>query len=844
MLDEFVVTGVRASLINAQEIKQNNVQFVDSIVAQDIGKLPDNTVAEALQRVPGIQVARANGEVSTVVIRGLPNFGTTLNGHEIFTGTGRGVALQDLPAELIAGVDVYKSTTADQIEGGIAGLIDIRLRRPLDNFKGFGFGASARGVYGDGARKIGYVGSALVSNRWKFANGGEFGALFAVSHQRNRFQDFITFNFLFEPVPSTVTPGQPTIQLPATEGAQVIPGDRERNAYNLSLQWKPTSELEIYSDSLATTYRQDRNVHFFIGFPRFGVFQSAVLHPGTNIPISLISQDNFHLNSTQAFRDRTDSYQTVLGAKWRRDAVKVTTEVVYNWSSAKNSSVIVDTQFRPPTTPTYLYEFNKNGASNVTVTGADITDGDNYTLFGLFDNRGYQTSNQKAIKSDIEYTLSQGFLTKLQAGIRFTDREARSRQSAENNLEPVGGRGNVRTSTVQGFGIQTPKSKGNFGAAHWFGGNPDFQRDAVQVLRPLFGRPVTDPNFNPASAFNDEEKTYAAYGQVGYKVDLGNLPLDGVVGARVVQTKQAIGGFSTNGTPVTSSKKETEVLPVATARLKLQDNLQLRASASSTITRPFFADLNPVVSLQPATTTGGEFGTGVGGNPELESVKSDNYDLALEYYFARASYVSLGGFYRATEGYVQTFASIETIGGDGYIVTRPRNSGKGHLDGIEATYQQFFDALPEAFRGFGIQTNFTYIEGDQDVADNTPGAAVGSRISQAYAQVSKYNYNIVGIYERGPVSVRLAYNWRGKYVDTFDGPNAPGSPLRVITVKARGQLDFSASYKLSKNLLATVDIQNMLDSKYKDYFGPDASLYPRDTRLYDRTYAVGLRYTY
>jgi TonB-dependent receptor len=183
VLDQFVVTGMRSSLIRAQEIKQNSMQLVDSIVAEDIGKLPDNTVAEALQRVPGIQVGRGAGEVSSVLIRGLPNIGTTLNGHEIFTGVGRGVALQDLPAELIAGVDIFKTNAPDQIEGGIAGLIDIRLRKPLD-FKGFEMAGGARGIYGDNAKKNSYTANALVSNRWKTGNGGEFGALFAASYQK------------------------------------------------------------------------------------------------------------------------------------------------------------------------------------------------------------------------------------------------------------------------------------------------------------------------------------------------------------------------------------------------------------------------------------------------------------------------------------------------------------------------------------------------------------------------------------------------------------------------------------------------------------------------------------
>src|SRR5688572_13529715 len=285
VLDEFVVSGVRASLIRAQEIKQNSAQVMDSIVAEDIGKLPDNTVADALQRVPGIQVGRNIGEVSTVVIRGLPNLATTLNGNEIFTGTGRGVALQDIPSELIAGVDVYKSTSPDKIEGGIAGLIDIRLRRPFD-FNKPQFAASAQGIYGENADKASYIGSVLLSDRWD-VGAGEVGALYAGSYQQRYYVDQIAFNFLFEPtdVPATLVPGQTQLQLPFTQGGQVIPADRKRFAHNLSLQWRINDELEIYNDFLNTGFRGEHQVHFLIGFPRFGAYTAATVHPGTNIPI-------------------------------------------------------------------------------------------------------------------------------------------------------------------------------------------------------------------------------------------------------------------------------------------------------------------------------------------------------------------------------------------------------------------------------------------------------------------------------------------------------------------------------------------------------------------------------
>lgn len=845
VLETLVVTGVRASLISAQDIKKNSVQIVDSVVAQDIGKLPDNTVADALQRVPGIQVARDNGEVNTVVIRGLPNLGTTLNGHEIFTGTGRGVALQDIPAELVAGVDVYKTSAPDQIEGGIAGLIDIRLHRPFD-FKGLELAGGGRASFSKYAEGTSWNGSALVSNHWKLSGGGEFGALLSVSNSRTHFKDQRVFNFLWEPVPSGGGAPPPTMLLPVTAGSLLIPGDRKRPAYNFSLQWRPNSELELYSDVLFTGYRHKRDVHFFIGFPRFGAFQTVTVNPGTSVVSSETTTNNFHLNSTQAFQDRTDSYQGVVGAKWSRDRLKVDSELVYNWSSFKGRAVIIDVQYVAPST--FFFDLNNPEGTNVNITGGNIRDAANFRLWGLFDNHNYQTSKQTSWKADADYELKEGgFLTNLKGGIRLSSRDARSRATSVNDIAPVGGRGVVSTTTIPGFGSLAPDglfSASQFGASNWYSGDPDYQRDNIATLRPLFGRPAADPDFNPTQSFTDTEKTLGAYVQARYKMDVGGNPLEGLFGFRVVKTDQELAGNLATGAAVIADKGQTDILPVINGRLKLQDDVYFRFSAGRSVTRPNFSDLNPVVNLNSPTTTGGALGTGSGGNPDLETVTSDNFDLALEYYFDKSSYASVVGFYRSIEGYVQTFASTETIGGTGYIVTRPRNSGKGHLQGFEAAYTYFFDFLPDTFKGFGFQTNYTYIEGDTDAPDTSPGAAVGARVTQAYTNVSKNSYNLIGIYERGNFSARLAYNWRSGYIDTFNGPNAPGNPLRIIRIKATDRMDFSASYNWGKHLTVSLDATNLLNQKFQDYFGTDASLHPRDSRLFDRTIEVGVRYRY
>ena len=175
-LSRIVVIGQRASLATAQAIKREQPGIVDSVVADDIIKLPDFSVTDALQRVTGVQILRDRGEGGGVTVRGLTQMETTLNGREVFTaGTGRSLDFADIPAELVAGIDVYKTSSAEHIEGGIGGLVDLRTRRPFD-FAGRQLAASARLVHGDLVQRDAPQFAALASQRWSLAGAGEFGA--------------------------------------------------------------------------------------------------------------------------------------------------------------------------------------------------------------------------------------------------------------------------------------------------------------------------------------------------------------------------------------------------------------------------------------------------------------------------------------------------------------------------------------------------------------------------------------------------------------------------------------------------------------------------------------------
>src|SRR3954471_2478959 len=180
-VETVTVTGARAAVAGALDIKRDAGQILDSIVSEDIGKLPDSTVVESLQHVTGISILRTSYEPSTVLIRGLPDIQTLINGRQIFTATGRTISLPDLPSEMLARVDVHKASSPDDIEGGMAGLIDVRLRRPFD-FKGFTLSGTLQAGYPSLAGVLSPSASLLVSDRWT-TDIGEVGLIADVSYK-------------------------------------------------------------------------------------------------------------------------------------------------------------------------------------------------------------------------------------------------------------------------------------------------------------------------------------------------------------------------------------------------------------------------------------------------------------------------------------------------------------------------------------------------------------------------------------------------------------------------------------------------------------------------------------
>jgi TonB-dependent receptor len=836
---EIVVTGVRASLQSAQAIKRNSVDIVDSIVAQDIGKLPDNTVGDALQRVTGVQITRAAGEAGTVLIRGLPNVTTEINGRDVFTAADRSVALSDIPAQLVSGVDVYKTLSADQLEGGIAGTINIRLRRPFD-FPGLEAAGTVQGIYGDQRHAVDPNASFLLSNRWQ-TNIGEIGALLSVSYQKRRYTDETAFNFVSLPV--TAANGS-TILIPQTSGNIANVGDRERSGVNFSAQWRPKENLQFYLDSAFTGYRNQISSNYFIGIPGAGGLQSYTLEPGTNEVASLTSTNNFTLTSDQAYRDRTNTFQTATGGKWTEGRLTLTSDLSYTYSLYRTQNVILDTRFNAPT---YTEQFNVNGTPHISLGGVNVLDASNFDLNQLFDNRTRQVGQESAFRVDGTYEIDNPVIHSITAGFRYAYRNAKSQATNGAGITTIG---DVSAASLPGLGAASPSDflggDRDVGVTQWFNASSNYLFDNISTLRGLFGQPLGQQAFDPTKAFRADQNSYAGYVKANFGFDVKSFPVTGDFGVRLVQTDEEIVGSEhlalPNGTlasaltPLDATTSHHNALPSFNGKIGLTDTLFLRVSAGQTVSFADFSQLNPALSVTAINASGGTLQpTGTSGNANLKPIRSTNVDTSLEWYFSKSGSLTGTYFHRDINGYIQTYGVIQTINGIAYNIATPESAGSGVLQGLEAAYQQFydFDFIPNVLKGFGSQLNFTYI----DSYTMSPVATGDAPTRQALANVSRYSFNLIGLYERGPASVRVAYNWRSKDVIGFD---AGGSQPQTIIQAPVGQLDLAASYAVTPRLVLTLDATNLMRAVTQNYFG--SPLYPRDTDRSDRTVELGLRF--
>lgn len=822
---DVVVTGSRDSLTTARNIKRNADEVVDVIVAEDIGKLPDSNASESLARVTGVQVERGGGEAARVLVRGLPDVSTTYNGRDIFTAEGRGVALQDFPAASVAALEVFKSSSAWRLESGIAGLINVRSRRPFD-FDGLEIAGSVRGTYATQSERYDPNGDILVSNRWT-TPVGEVGALVNLSYTSLRYLDSVRWDsgVVGTIADQTADPALAGVRFPDAVGVFYGAGDRWRPSANIALQWRPSDDMEFYFDGLYQGYRGEIYDRQFIT-PLYAAgtrFDNVVLRPGGDVQ-SLTAADGLRPEQFQsAAFGKTDTWQYAVGgvytagpAEWSFDLARTDTTYtnsIHNLDTAFASTPIADIDFDVP---------REDGGVEFSFRDFDTANPANFIYRGLFDRRFRGRGDDVQARINLKLDTGSSLFPETRFGVRYVDRNA-SYENGERYLNqedrriPLADMPVELTLAPEGFNgsdVQTMRT--------WVVPTYDSLRDNIEQLRAIAGFAPGDPPVIAEQAFEANEKAWTGYGQTDFAFTLFGLPVEGDAGLRIVATEVAVDGTTrdTAGgaevfTPVQRTSRYTDLLPSLNVKFPLSDAVQFRLAANQTRTRPAFGQLNPGLFVSPNPDSSG-LRTASGGNVDLQPIKSANYDATVEYYFSDSGWATLGVFRREIDGFIvnETVDVVDPVYGD-LRITRPQNLDAAVLQGVEAAFTTFLDYefAPGWARHFGLQLNGTAIDGDLQF-------------------VSKYSYNVVGMYENGPFNARLAYNVRSKYGNGVAGEY-------VDDVK---RLDFSASYSPTQRVTIAFDASNLLGEPFRSFFDYGDGVYPRDVRREETLYSLALRF--
>jgi TonB-dependent receptor len=819
-----VLFGVRPSLASAQETKRARLEMVDSVVATDIQKLPDVSVSDALSRVTGVQVARDRGEGGVVAIRGLTQMVSTLNGREVFTaGAGRNLDFTDVPSELLSRVDVYKTASADLLEGGIGGLVDLRTRRPFDFKRGHAAG-SARLIYASLAEEARPQVSFLASDRWRFSGGRHLGALVSVAYQDRPYREDL--KSAGNPIArSDLVPGT-TVTVPNGTSETTSVGTRRRLGGYGIVQARPSERTEVYADGSWVEFRTRQISHQINATtppassdPNAPAFEpgSVTLFPGTR-DVRSITWRNAPVSVLSFARDTLDrTYQLGAGGSWTGDRLSVRTDVSRTHSvnrldfsgfflSAQASQFSQDVSPRVPRTG---------------IAGTDLLDPASFRVAGVAYRVLPYEGELDAARLDADYRLDLGPLRKVGAGVRV------ARRRADNGTGLIWGdttiAGGLAATSVPGHlatDPYVPFFPGSTSIGPHLVGNADVLRDQAG-LRSAFGVGAPVPTAgDPAGTWQIREDTLATYGQLG----LAWTRVDGSVGLRVIRTRETVSGHermaSTGAVEaIDVGTGYTDWLPSLTLRCGLGAGVYVRGAASRTITRPNFDSLSPSLVLNQ-NSINPSLNQGSSGNPALRPVRSDNLDLAVEGYFGTSTSVYVAGFLKEVDGFILTSSAPEEYDGVTYQVSRPRNANRASIRGAEVGYQQFYSFLPGVLRGLGLQANYTLVW--SETRDPVLGGSV------ALQNLSKHSANLVGMYELGPVSARAAFNWRSRFLSGATSIVNVGT-LPVYT-RPYGWLDASMTYRLGAFSVALEGVNLLQTIRSSEYGGPT---HPQNAYLND-----------
>ncbi len=873
-----VVTGIRAGLRSSINIKRKERSIVEAVSAEDIGKLPDVSVAESIARLPGLAAQRVAGRAQIISVRGFsPDFSTVLlNGRQqASSGYNRAVEFDQYPSELLSSVVVYKSPDADVSGMGLSGTVDLRTVRPL----AYGKRAIALNLRGEidqgGGRnhdmpKRGWRGSASYIDQ---NSAGTLGWAIGYAHldapgHTNRTQNWFYDNY-----------GGPTYVL---SGQEAFASNRRdiRDGVMGTLEWQPSDRVHSVLDLYYSRFKQHevkRGAQWFSDAWVDGVTYSNLQTATRNGNQFAVSGHVDNVAPILRFDDnkRTDKlFSAGLNNEFKlSDRTSLLTDLSY--SSNKREETYIETYggygVGPSETRTfdnYNFSIPTNGFPQFTGFGLNYADANQVSLgdrapWGGWGHDGLKKSphiKETVAGGDatVRHELG-GFFSSIDGGLNYTHRH-KTKTVDELDLFLKNGRTQV---TVDPRFLTDPTSLGFAGFGDVLGVEIANALSTYYDAVPL----ANADHYDKAWDITEDIVTFKAKANI----DSGNL--HGNVGVQVVRQKQESQGLRINQTvsPLQLSQVKdgatyTDILPSLNLSYDISSQSKLRFAAAKVMARPRMDDLRAnlvpsfngsVCAGSPPCAPGQEVHpwTATGGNPNLKPWRAKELDVAYEWYGGKATYVSVNAFYMALDNYIynQALAAdfsvfplppeaasipsnviISPIG----QITVPANGKGGNVHGIELSGAFEFGMLSRLLDGFGVQGSVSY-------TTSKLKTQAASQIGELPG-LSKWVYNLTGYYERNGFQARASYRYRssfkGEIVSLFTNLGFPA-------VLADKQLDAQIGYTFQQGsrlngLGVLLQANNLLDSPYRTSYNVNGTQTLETFERYGRQWMLGVNYRF
>ena len=821
-VEEVIVTGIRGSIESSIASKRENSSIVEVVTAEDIGKLPDVSIAESLARLPGLTAQRLDGRGQVISIRGLaPDFTTALlNGREqVSAGDNRGVEFDQYPSELLGSVLVYKTPDAALIGQGLAGTADLRTIRPLEygrqaialnaRYEWNDYGALNSGTEDTGQRfSVSYIDQFMDDT---------LGVVLGYAHMSTPYQ---AERFNAWGYPNSGPGGELLIggAKPYVQSSELV-----RDGYIATIEYRPNDRWRSTFDAFYSEFDNTqilRGIEFPLAWggsagacpgPLATCRPAPALRPGFTVEDGMIVAGTF------------DNVKGVVRNDGNRRTAELTSVGWNNWFQLDdNWSATVDLSFSKADRTDVVLETNAGTGRNVA---------------GVLDTLSFVTTPE---------------------GTTFTTSLDYSDPSLILLTSAQGWGGGVYPQGIEGGQDGFINSPSIVDELTYLGLGPMISYDPFALVESGIYELLAPQDDNLlAFGWAVSEEVFTTYWKADIDSTMFGLPLTGNMGFQVVHTDQSSDGTAASGNPATpvpvsGGDDYTYVLPSANLAFEVRENLFVRLGAARELARPRMDQMRASINIDYNAGLAGSTDInqspwgGSGGNPRLRPWIANAVDLSIEKYFGRRGYVSLAGFYKDLESYIYDQQQLTDFTGypitgpqpvlrQGFIST-PQNGEGGVIQGVEFAVSVPFDLFWAPLEGFGA--NFSASWTDSDITPN-PGNP-----SQPLPGLSEEVSNLTVYYERDGFQARISNRYRSEFLGELSGV---GTDRIQRMVDAESVVDAQIGYEFQsgplEGLSALFQVNNLTDEQFKTFENDD----PRrviDYQQYGRTYLVGVNYRY